>query len=72
MGQILANATNISSGDLQLEIPYLTAIYDALDGIAAAYLVQDINTILNIRKNVHLKKMRELLEEINSKLGKKK
>jgi len=39
MGQILANATNISSGDLQLEIPYLTAIYDALDGIAAAYLV---------------------------------
>lgn len=70
---ILSNSANLSTGSVGIEIPYLTSILQALGGIAVIYVVYlAVNTILNIKKNNQLKRMRELLEEINSKLNKKK
>jgi hypothetical protein len=61
----IANITSLDS----IQIPYLSAVFKALGGIAAAYLIYFIiNTILNIRKNREIVKIRELLEKIDKKI----
>lgn len=64
---------NLGGSNGVIEIPYLSTIFKALGGIAAAYLVYlVVNIILNIKKNKELKKIRVLLEGIDRKIGKKK
>ena len=55
------------------QISGLTTIFQALGGLALAYLIYlVVSLILDIKKNKELKRIRELLEGISSKLGKKK
>lgn len=68
-GQVL---NNLSSGNLGIEIPYISTIWKAVGGVVALYIAYlIISTILAIRKNKELKKIRVLLEGIDSKLKKK-
>ncbi len=51
----------------------LITFFEAVGGLIVAYIAFGIvNIILGRRKDAELRKMRELLQQINNKLGKKK
>jgi len=55
------------------QVSFLVRIFQAIGGLIIAYIIFSvINTIIERKKRNELRRMRELLEQINKKLTKKK
>ncbi len=73
----LSNLTNIETLEILIKrVSTLTAIFQAIGGLILAYIIFNvINTIINRKKRDELRRMRQLLENIDeniSRLVKKK
>ena len=70
----VGNATEIVvSGELLAKASTLITLFQAIGGLIIAYLIFNIISLLRGRKRGQdMRKIRELLESIDKKLGKKK
>ncbi len=69
----IPNITSINVEDILTQVSTLMTIFQAIGGLVVAYIVFNIiNIFWNRKKRREIKKIRELLEEINTKLSKKR
>ena len=71
---VVENLTSIIlPEELVKDLSFLATLFQAIGGLIVAYIVFGIvNLILGRKKEKELKRIRELLEQINAKLGKKR
>jgi hypothetical protein len=71
---VIENITSIIlPEEVVKDLSFLATLFQAVGGLILAYIIFSIiNLILGKKKEQELKRIRELLEEINKKLGKKK
>ena len=69
----IPNITSINVEDILTQVSTLMTIFQAIGGLVVDYIVFNIiNIFWNRKKRREIKKIRELLEEINTKLSKKR
>ena len=71
---VIENITQVEVFDVLLKkLSSMTTVFQAIGGLVLAYIIFNvINMITHRKKRNELRRIRELLEQINKKLDKKK
>jgi len=71
---VVENITSILlPEEIVKDLSFLATLFQAIGGLIVAYIVFSIiNVIMGKKKEQELKKIREAVEQINEKLGKKR